>query len=145
MACWGVKVGKAGGESLIEGRRSASKLFLRSRVPEDLRSPRTSLDLVRFMRDPKEVVRRAESDRTGWASADMVRTIRFGNVAAEIFSLLKEGVDGVTSLGGRFSCDSRSVRLQGCGRCSASRGPRGQSEGDVDVVDYARPASFVCQ
>ena len=87
MACCGVKVGRAGGESLIDGRRSPSKLFLRSRLPEDLRSVRISLDFVRFMSDPKEVVRLAESARAGWSSVDMVKVVELqvGLVAPEIF------------------------------------------------------------
>lgn len=71
---------------MIDGRRSPSKLFLRRRVPEDLRSLRMSFDFVRLMRDPKEVVRRVESDRAGWPFVDMVKFVNLqsGAVARDV-------------------------------------------------------------
>lgn len=74
-------MGNAGGVSFIDGLRSPSKLFFRKREPDDLRSPKRSLDFVRLIRDPKEVVRRAESEREGCSSADMVIVDRFGDIA----------------------------------------------------------------
>lgn len=59
IAGCGSKVGKAGGAICIEGRFPPSKLLFRSRLPDCLRSPSRSLDVVRLRRDPKDVVRRA--------------------------------------------------------------------------------------
>lgn len=72
---------------MIDGRRSPSKLFFRSRVPEDLRSAKGSFDLVRLMRDPKDVVRRVDSERSPW-SDDITR-------ASE--KQVEEGVEMVTA------------------------------------------------
>ena len=104
--------------SLIDGRRSLSKLFLRS-LPSDVlrsrsRSPKISFDLVRLIRDPKEVVRRG-SARSGWIdmlseempdlTSEILRTKRKALLPLEIWCLKQEG-----------------ARLEGCHGCCSAAG-----------------------